>query len=119
MKQHSKHKKAEKQKAENFIDTLYTSINNVPTVFCDRCEQPVPSTQQPEAELPDKGLGIQIGGYYGGFEDNMFEPDPSFILCHDCCVWLYNEIPTLKERTFSSHKPCGNPACKWHYDMVN
>ena len=38
----------------------------------------------------------------------MGEGPTEFTLCHDCCVWLANEIPALAKEAKGGHGFCGN-----------
>ena len=79
--------------------------------FCDRCEGQVERVFS-ESELKgtdrqiDNGLHIWAQGYYGGFWDTMpfmGEEPTEVTLCHDCCVWLCNEIPALAKSAKGGH----------------
>ena len=79
--------------------------------FCDRCEGQVDRVfSESELKGTDRqihnGLHIWAQGYYGGFWDTMsFAGDKpvEFTLCHDCCVWLANEIPAIAKEAKGGH----------------
>ena len=95
--------------------------------FCDRCEGQI-GRVFPESELEgtnrqvDNGLHVWAQGYYGGFWDTMpfmGEGPTEFTLCHDCCVWLSNEIPALAKEAKGGHGFGSNTqerCCEYAFD---
>jgi hypothetical protein len=73
-------------------------IDGVLHVWCDLCENAVPSRCQSEALLPDEGLSITLAGWYGGFTDTLFDPPDEQIVCHDCALKIWRMFPNLREQ---------------------
>jgi hypothetical protein len=97
----------------NDTEEVYSSNTDS---FCDRCEGQVERVFS-ETELKgadrqiDNGLHVWAQGYYGGFWDSMpfmGEGPTEVTLCHDCCVWLCNEIPAFAESAKGGHGFNGN-----------
>lgn len=77
---------------------------------CDRCGRPTRAVFEGETEefnsQLDGGLLVTASGYYGGFWDTvsfMGEEPAIFHLCHDCSVWLTNQIPMMQEFAKGGH----------------
>jgi hypothetical protein len=62
------------------------------TVTCSGCDHQYPAIENGM----DNGLYLSgFLGYYGGFTDWREMHDNMAVLCHDCCVKLFETFPIL------------------------
>ena len=97
-------------RAERSTEEVYDSGKHS---FCDRCDRQV-----------SNGLHVFTSGYYGGFWDTMSfmgEGPVGVTLCHDCSVWLCNEIPAFAKEAKGGHGFDSNEqdrCCEYAFDYT-
>jgi|TARA_Y100000034_G_scaffold105761_1_gene133365 hypothetical protein len=74
---------------------------------CGRCDVELERVdhRDPPSQILN-GLQIYAEGYYGGFWDTlsfMGEGPVDISLCHDCCIWLCDEIPVFAMEADGGH----------------
>lgn len=91
---------------------------------CDECGELIPlvfpdiRAMQNEFNLQvENGLLINLSGHYNGFTDTVFEDDFNdlLVLCHDCCVKLFEAFPKATERWNKGwlHPSPDELCCRW------
>lgn len=73
------------------------------TPKCDKCSKETNvsdgfNMHLPEEEwLHDNGLVLTVDGYYDGFVDNYDTEPIKLLLCHDCSLEFWTQIPKLND----------------------
>lgn len=95
---------------------------------CHGCEIEVPIIfdyeEQERYRQVENGLCLPFSGHYGGFFDlssHYVLPDNYLVLCHDCCVVLFEAFPRVADRFrgYGLHSFEGERCCEFGWSRDN